>query len=419
VHRRLNHHPGSSLATSRILLISDTGDGAVADALRAAGHETVAAPDLATAVAALEAVGDSVEVVVLDVTGPVRGVIELGRSVRGSSALTGLPILCISQTDNIEDRIALLEAGIDDVIARPYDPRELDARTEALALRLKRSRDLTPPPAAGEVIRDRGQQRTIVVFSPKGGVGTTTVAVNVAAALAVQLGRGVALLDLDLQFGQVATHLNMTTRMTMTELARDEAALRDPGLLQAAFDRHSSGLMVLGAPASPPDASAVPEAAIVAAISTAAQAFQIVVIDAGSALDARAEAMLARATDIVIVVTPEFPALKAVHAFGEVLKTHGDSIAETSYVLNEIFSRELLRTRDIEGALGTRVAQTIPYDGFAFLRSVNEGVPIVLGTPRSMAAEQLRRLAGRLTGIEVSATSGDRKSKGLAGLFGR
>jgi pilus assembly protein CpaE len=410
---------GPSLATSRILLISDTGDGAVADALRAAGHETIAAPDLDTAASELAAVGDTVEVVVIDIAGPVRGVIELGRSVRASSTLTGLPILCISQTDDVEDRIALLEAGIDDVIARPYDARELDARTEALALRLKRSRDLSPPPAAGQVIRDRGQQRTIAVFSPKGGVGTTTVAVNVATALAIQLGRGVALIDLDLQFGQVTTHLNMTTRMTVTELARDDAALRDPGLFQAAFDRHSTGLMVLGSPATPPAADSVPESAIVAAVSTAARAFQIVVIDAGSAFDARTEAAITHATDIVIVVTPEFPALKAVHAFGEVLKAQGDSIAETTFVLNEIFARELLRIRDIEEALGTRVAQTIPYDQFAFLKSVNEGVPIVVGTPRAMAADQLRRLAGRLTGIEVTATPGDRKSKGLAGLFGR
>ena len=406
------------MATSRILLVSDTGDSAVADALRAAGHETTLVDDVDAAIAS--ATGGAVfEVVVLDLAGTVDDLVDASHGIRTSEALTGLPILCVSQNDDVEDRIQLLEAGADDVIARPFDPRELDARAEALALRLHRSRDLGHVAGSGITIRDGSQKRIIAVFSPKGGVGTTTVAVNVATWLAGELPNAVAILDLDFQFGQVATHLNLETRMTMAEVVRDEATLRDPGLFAGALDRHASGLMVLGAPVTPDVVSGVTPEALDQLLTTAGSAFQIVVIDAGSVLDPRSEMVLSKATDVVVVVSPEFPALKAVHSLAEVLNGSRNEIAETSYVLNEIFARELLRLSHIEEALGTRVALTIPYDAFAFLKSVNEGVPLVEGSPRSAAADQFRRLGARLAGLATPLGPTERKPRGLAGLFNR
>ena len=406
------------MATSRILLISDAGDSAVADALRAASHETTVVIDVEGAIDAA-ARGAEAEVLVLDIAGTVGELVAASRALRASDAVAALPLLCISRSDDVEERIRLLEAGADDVIARPFDARELDARAEALALRLQRSRDLNAVAGAGITIRERSQRRIIAVYSPKGGVGTTTVAVNVAAWLAGQMPGSVAILDLDFQFGQVATHLNMETHMTMAELVRDEATLRDPGLFQAALDRHGSGLMVLGAPATPDVVSTVTPEALTTLLATAGAAFQIVVIDAGSVLDARSETVLTHATDIVIVVTPEFPALKAVHALGEILNLSGDSLGETSYVLNEIFARELLRLSHIEEALGTKVALTIPYDPFAFLKSVNEGVPLVEGSPRTPAADQLRRLAAHLAGLPTAVQEVERKPRGFGAIFSR
>ncbi len=406
------------MPSSRFLLISNTGDLTVAEALQAAGLETTVVPDVSAAIAAGPDPG-TVEVVILDLAGPIQDVMDAGDAIRASDHLRDLPILCVTQTDDVEDRIQLLEAGIDDVVARPFDPRELDARAEALALRLQRSRGHGSTADAGVSIRDGSLRQIITVFSPKGGVGTTTVAVNVATSLASQMPGSVAILDLDFQFGQVATHLNVTPRTTMAQLARDEVTLRDPGLFQSALDRHGSGLMVLGAPATPDAVSYVSDATIVTLLTTASAAFKTVVVDAGSALDSRAEAALAHATDLVIVVTPEFPALKAVHALSEMLEGSSSHTAETSYVLNEIFARELLRRRDIEEALGRHIALTIPYDAFGFLKSVNEGVPIVDGSPRSPSAEQLRRLAARLAGLPDGSVTNERKSKGLGGLFGR
>ncbi|MBI2776744.1 MAG: AAA family ATPase [Chloroflexi bacterium] len=403
------------MASSRILLISDTGTDTVGVALETPGH----------AVTHIEAVADVVdaaafEVVVLDLEGDASRAMAACREVR-ESALGDIPILALNRSDDVEDRIGLLEAGADDVMPRPFDARELDARVEALALRYQRSHDMSGGRGSSPVITDRNltEHRTIVVYSPKGGVGTTTVAVNIAVALANRDPDRVAIVDLDLQFGQVSTHLNIPPRLSVAELARDEVALRDGNVLQTYTDRHASGLAVLAAPHAPDAASGVTGANVQQILDTLSKTYRYVVVDAGSVLDGRSETAITKATDLVIVVTPEFPALKAVHALRELLQADADQVAETSFVLNQIFAREILRIRDIEEALGTKVASTIPYDAFAFLKSVNEGVPVVIGAPRTPAAEHLSRLALALAGVVVADAGAPKKPKGLGGLFGR
>jgi pilus assembly protein CpaE len=407
---------GDPLATSSILLISDAPDDAVAVALATPDHVITRVAGLDEAIAAE---GDH-ETVVIDLDGDYRRVIDASRLIRDAKALATVPILALSRSDDVEERIGLLEAGVDDVMVRPFDPRELEARVEALVLRYQRSRGLGKDHGDAQVITARASQpRLIVVFSPKGGVGTTTVAVNLAVSMATRTPDKVAIIDLDLQFGQVSTHLNIPPRLSISDLVRDDVALRDPGVLQGHFDRHSSSLSVLAAPATPGAASAVTEAHVRQMLETANRAFHTLVVDAGSTLDSRIQSVLKKATDIVVVVTPEFPTLKAVHAMRELLAASTDQLAETSFVLNEIFAREILRSRDIEEALGTKIALTIPYDAFVFLKSVNEGVPVVVGAPRSAAAAQLNRLASRLSGVEVAGAVPERRPRGLGGLFSR
>src|SRR6185437_3045734 len=107
-----------------------------------------------------------------------------------------------------------------DVIARPFDNREVEARVEALLLRFQRSKDLSPIVSNDGVTLARAR-RVVAVYSPKGGSGTTTIATNIAVVAANARSNRIALVDLDLQFGGVATQLNLDPKMTLADVIRD------------------------------------------------------------------------------------------------------------------------------------------------------------------------------------------------------
>lgn len=404
-------------ASSILLLDNDAESRAtISAALTAVGYTvtTVDDPDEAFRQASNH------QLVILDVVEGEKSAVDVCREIRGTPALAAIPVMCIGQSDDVDERIRYLEAGADDVMAKPFDARELEARIEALLLRFQRSRDLTPV-IAGDGVTLQGR-RIVAVFSPKGGAGTTTIATNVAMAVAGRRPDKTVLIDLDLQFGQVATHLNLDVRQSLADLARDEAALREPELLRTYAIRHDSGLHVLAAPATPEAAELIQPAHIEQLLETVLGTYDSVVVDAGSILDERTMTVFERADAVLLPVYPEIAALKAVHALLDFLAETGSIGAKTTFVLNNMFAREILKSRDVESALGTKVGAVLPYDPFVYLKAVNEGVPVVVGAPRSSAADHLVKLAAMAFGEDGAAGKGasaERRSGLLGGILRR
>ena len=401
------------MPNTRILVLTGPTDPTIVDALSQPGNVVTRT---ATVAETLQLAADA-DVVVLDIVAGAEVAAAACRSLRKDSSAASAPVLCVAQTDSVEERILFLESGADDVITRPFDSRELVARVEALVLRLQRSNAVASSVAEGSERSSAPQ--LIAVFSPKGGAGTTTVAVNIAVLLARQVPDAVAIIDLDLQFGQVATHLNVPVRHSIVAVAHDAAGQSDREWFRSAAERHESGLHVFGAPAAPDEADDLTAAEVESLLRAAVAAYGTVVVDAGSRLDARIRALFALADAVVIVVTPEFPAVKAVNAFLEHLATSGADIGATTFVLNQPFARELLKLKDIEDAMGGKIGLQVPYDPFLFLKAVNEGVPVSLAAPRSPVTARFERLASMVIGSPVSATGEDRRRGPLGGLFGR
>jgi Flp pilus assembly CpaE family ATPase len=140
-------------------------------------------------------------------------------------------------------------------------------------------------------------------------------------------------------------------------------------------------------------------------------------------------AILERAEAIVLPVHPEMAALKAVRSLVDYFLEIGSFADKTTYVINYMFAREILRIRDIESALGAKVAAELPYDPFLYLKAVNEGVPVVLGAPRSAPADRLTKLTDAIFGAQVIAAPAmagapspapePRRQRGLSGLLRR
>jgi pilus assembly protein CpaE len=334
--------------------------------------------------------------------------VELCRDLRAHPLLEATPILVITESDDVEERIRLLEAGIEDAVAKPFDARELEARVEALLLRFWRSRDLAIVPATEPVQRG---QRLVVVFSPKGGVGTSTIAVNLATHAAQAHPNRALLVDLDLQFGQVATHLNLVASYSIIDLVRDEESLRDLEVLAPFLAQHESGLHVLGAPSSPEHAQLVTAPQVHRLFSELVKLFDVVVVDAGSTLDERSLAVLELAQRIVVPITGDLGTLKALSTMLDYLNEIGSIMTKAIFVLNNVFAKELLKASDIEGALGTRISIELPYDQVVYLKAVNEGVPVLTGSPKSHAADRLAKLATAALGNETVAPAAARPEK--------
>jgi pilus assembly protein CpaE len=374
---------------------------------------TVADADQAVELAAAN------ELVILDIVDGKKTAVDVAREIRAAPAMTGIPILAISQTDAVEERIEFLVAGTDDVMPKPFDARELEARVDALFLRVQRARDLAPPPALEGTMLPK-VRRMVAVFSPKGGVGTTTIATNIALAQAQRKPDKVVLIDLNLGFGSVATHLNLEVRQSLADVIRDEAALREPELLRTYAMRHDSGLHVLAAPPTPELAGLVEAKHVEQLLETILRQYDAVVIDAGSMLDDRSMIVLDHADAVIVPVYPEIAALKAVRAMLDYLNDNGSAASKAAFVLNNMFAREILRMRDVESALGARVTLELPYDPFLYLKAVNEGIPIVKGAPRSIPADRLVRLSATAfneNGQDASAAP--ERSRGLTGLLRR
>ena len=328
-------------------------------------------------------------------------------SFRAARRDESVPILVVAPYGDVEARIAFLEAGADDVIETGFARRELDSRVHAMLIR------------AGAVAPDPttpGTGQLIAFFSPKGGVGTTALAVNCAALLpsggsGEVPGARVVLVDLDLQFGQVATHLNLTPKLDFARLADDDDARTDPEGLAGYLTPHSSGLMVLASPTSPDSAARISVEDVEQVIGTLRSVFDFVVVDCGTRLDPRTIWVLEQAQANVFVVFPELGALRAmndlIHFLGEAAILQG----RTHFVVNHLSARELLKTRDVENLLRSRPTAEIPYADVDMGRSVNEGSPIVLSKPSSPVGLAIQRLTAALVGAELRATSKPTKER--------
>ena len=165
---------------SNILLVEADGPGAalISAALTVAGHEVTVVDGRPAALAA----APDHDLILIDILPGPSAAAELCRELRATEGLETRPLLCIAESDHVEDRIAIFEAGADDVMSRPFDPAELEIRVDALLLRLGHGRGRGLVGTRPEL--PAGITRTVACYSPKGGVGTTSIAVNLAVAAA-------------------------------------------------------------------------------------------------------------------------------------------------------------------------------------------------------------------------------------------
>jgi pilus assembly protein CpaE len=243
--------------------------------------------------------------------------------------------------------------------------------------------------------------RLIVVTAPKGGVGTTTVATNLAVALREVSGSSIALMDCSLQFGDVGVHLNLRSKYSILDLAGAAHEI-DDAMLTRVICEHESGVHVLLAPPEPEAAASVDGATINAVIDKLLERYSFVVADTWTFLDEVTDALLRRADEVLLVATPELPTLRNAKRLLEYIQRHDIAAGHVLIVLNRFPSVEGISLEDVQQHLHHTVAANIPSEGMPITHSINKGVPMVIANPKSWSAHNILRLATRLAGDDIS-----------------
>jgi len=234
-----------------------------------------------------------------------------------------------------------------------------------------------------------------VVGSPKGGVGKTTVAVNLAVGLALEeKGARVVAVDLDLQFGDVGTVLGVQPLHTVAD-AVTKAAARDEFVLRSFLVEHPSGIAALCAPGGPAAADHVDAARVGHLLHQLAADFDHVVVDTAPGLGEHALAAIDGASSLVMVGGLDMPSLRGLRSELDVLRELGLVPASQSTVLNAVDPKVGVTLADAQRIIGGRVDAAVPRRRAVQL-ATNYGVPVVTGAPRDPASRELRRIARRL-----------------------
>jgi pilus assembly protein CpaE len=274
--------------------------------------------------------------------------------------------------------------GIHGVLSMPFSSFELFGRIQAAYVAFHS--------AAGV-----GNGRLIAVFAPKGGVGKTTLALNLAVAIG-QLGSTTVLIDGNLQFGDLRTLLKVPADSpSILELPTDRIAESD---LRDVLWRDPSGIDILLAPPKIEMAEMISTRDVDKALSLLRRVYQVIVVDLPSALGDITLSFLDAADIVVEIVTYDSTTIRNTLAMADTFRAIGYAPEKVRYLLNRADSPGGLSPDDLRRALGHPPDYAVVSDGMLVMQSNNEGVPFVLANPSAQISRDIASVAVAVTGRE-------------------
>jgi pilus assembly protein CpaE len=354
--------------------------------LKQAGYEILTAQGGREALQKVEQLRP--DLLVLDLMMPDMNGYDVCRTLRSKPAFTHLPILMLTSADTLEEKVKGFEVGIDDYLVKPFQPVELEVRVKSLI-----RRGAAPPP----VVVFRPTSKVIAGFSLRGGVGVSTIAINLAVSLAEIWQLPTALLDLTLVCGQDAVMLNLPMRNTWADLSNSVPAEIDADMVDRALLTHPSGLRVLAAPRSPEQAEKVTADHVSRVIALLKERYHYLVLDLPHNFQGTTLSGLDAADQILAVLVPE---LASVYATARTLDVFGNlEYSQDNFflILNQIFQQRGLARSDIETALKHRIDLILPFASDTLIAAINHGTPLVTKTPENSLSVLLEDLAFNLS----------------------
>ncbi|MHA6511722.1 AAA family ATPase [Tessaracoccus sp. Z1128] len=308
----------------------------------------------------------------------------------------GLAVVLVT-SDPTGLALPAMRAGVKDMIApdaQAVEFRDIIARNRRVAVSAR-----AQPVKSGLIV---------TIASPKGGVGKTTVATNIAVGLAQRFPETVVLVDLDLHFGDVASALNLNPTYSLPDTVRP-AVSGDALALKTYLTRHESGLWVVPGSESPAAADSVTVDDVTALLRTLAQSFAYVVVDTSPGLSEHTLAALDQTGELVLVTGLDVPGVRGLRKEIETLSQLALLLESRHVVLNFADNSRGITVADVEATINARVDVALPTSKVVPI-SVNQGIPLLQSGGRDPLTRQLATLVDRI------AKTAPENSKGR--LFG-
>jgi pilus assembly protein CpaE len=370
------------------------------------------------------------DIVLMDINMPDMDGITASQRITGTYPETQVIMMSVqSETDYI--RRAMV-AGARDFLTKPFSLDELlTAIHNAYQRKLEMpdtsavaKRPAIDTPARTSALgEDLAEGNVITIYSPKGGVGCTTLAVNLAISLA-RKGHSTVLVDGRLQFGDINVALNLKSKTTILDLVERGDDI-DADLITSVVTNHKSGLKVLTAPPRPEMSEAVKVKHLEALINNLRQLYSFVVIDTDSRLDDVTLVLLDKADKVLLVVQPELPGITHASRFLDLANQLDFPREKVTLVVNGVMNKPDISPADVSKALKRPSPFIIPADSQITQKSINQGAPIVTGQasgrPIGKAYDQIANQIIQEFGSGLDGGLNDKpKKRGFfSRLFGR
>ncbi|MEW5991559.1 MAG: response regulator [Chloroflexota bacterium] len=302
-------------------------------------------------------------------------------------------------------------AGAREFLVKPFSSDELTASIRQVWTRErdKQSRIVAPVAAAAAGAPTGAQSGepgiVVAIFSPKGGVGRTTIAVNLAVAAASLGGRRVALMDASFQFGDVGVLLNLNPKNKSIADLAGQLEAGEPEDIDSFVINHSSGVRVLLAPSSPEQAELITAAHARRVVDRLRAENDLVVVDCPSSFNDATLGILDSADLILTLLSLEITSIKNMRLFLEVAEQLGYGAGKIRLVLNRADSTLGIRVADVEHSIGRKVDHTIVSDGRSVVYALNRGVPFFLSNREAQVSQDVLRLATAVVGTHSAAAA--------------